>query len=119
MANKRGKSQSGTDLIFLSSNVTADSDCIHEIKRCLLLGRKAMTNQDSVVKSRGITLLAKSVQSKLWFFPVVMYRYDMWTIKKVEHSRTDAFLIVVLEKTLESTFDSKEGKPVNPKGNQP
>ena len=118
MANKRGKSQSGTDLIFLSSNVTADSDCIHEIKRCLLLGRKAMTNQDSVVKSRGITLLAKSVQSKLWFFPVVMYRYDMWTIKKVEHSRTDAFLIVVLEKTLQSTFDSKEGKPVNPKGNQ-
>ena len=55
----------------------------------------------------------------MFFFPVVMYRYDMWTIRKVEHSRTDAFLIVVLEKTLESTLDSKEGKPVNPKGNQP
>ena len=66
-----------TDFIFGSSKITADGDCIHEIKRCLLLGRKTMTNQDSVVKSRGITLPAKSVQSKLcFFFPVVMYRRE-------------------------------------------
>ena len=71
--------------------ITADGDCSHEIKRHLLLGRKAMTNLDSILKSRNITLPTKSIQSKLWFFLVVMYGCESWTIKKAEHQRIDAF----------------------------
>ena len=74
-----------TDFIFLGSKITADGDCSHEIKRPLLLGRKAMTNLDSVFKSRDITLLTKVHIVKAMVFPVVMYRYDSWTIKKAEH----------------------------------
>ena len=80
-----------TDFIILGSNITADDDCSHEIKRCLLLGRKAMTNPDSILKSRDITLPTRSILSKLWFFPVVMYGCESWTIKKAEHRRIDAF----------------------------
>ena len=80
-----------SDFIFLGSKITADSDCSHEIKRCLLLGRKAMTKLDSVLKSRGITLLTKVCIIKAIFFPVVIYGYESWTIKKAEHCRTDAF----------------------------
>ena len=74
-----------TDFIFLGSKITADGDCSHEIKRCLLLGRKAMTNLDSVLKNRGITLLTKVHLVKAMVFPVVMYGCESWTIRKAEH----------------------------------
>ena len=74
-----------TDFIFLGSKITADSDCTHEIKRHLLLGRKAMTNLDIILKSRDITLLTKSHLVKAMVFPVVMYGCESWTIKKAEH----------------------------------
>ena len=79
------------DFIFLGSKITADSDCSHEIKRHLLLGRKAVTNLDNVLKSRDITLLTKVRIVKTIVFPVVVYGYESWTIKKAEHWRTDAF----------------------------
>ena len=79
-----------TDFIFLGSKITADGDCSHEIK-CLLLGRKAMTNLDSILKSRDITLLTKVPIVKAMVFLVVMYRFESWTIKKAEHGRIDAF----------------------------
>ena len=74
-----------TDLIFLGSKITADDDCSHEIKRCLLLGRKAMTNLDSILKSRDITLPTKVHLVKDMVFPVVMYACESWTIKRAEH----------------------------------
>ena len=80
-----------TDLIFLGFRITAEGDCSHEIKRCLLLGRKSMTNSDSILKSREITLLTKVHLVKAVVFPVVMYGCESWTIKKVEHQRIDAF----------------------------
>ena len=73
------------DLIFLESTITADGDCSHEIKRCLLLGRKVMTNLDSILKSRDITLPTKVHLVKAMVFPVVMYGCECWTIKKAEH----------------------------------
>ena len=79
------------DFIFLGSKVTTDDDCSHEIKRLLLLGRKAMTNLDSMLKSRDITLPTKVHIVKTMFFPVVMYGCESWTIKKAEHQKTDAF----------------------------
>ena len=79
------------DFIFLGSKITADGDCSHEIKRCLLFGRKVMTNLDSILKSRDITLPTKVHLVKAVVFPVVMYGYESWTIKKVEHQRIDAF----------------------------
>ena len=78
------KVEAVTDFIFLGSKVTVDGDCSHEIKRCLLLGRKAMTNLDSVLKSRDITLPTKVCPVKAIFFPVVMYGCESWTIKKAE-----------------------------------
>ena len=83
--------ESVTDFIFLGSRITADGDCSHEIKTCLLLGRKAMTNLDNIFKRREITLLTKVHPVKAVVFPVVMYDCESWTIKKVEHRRTDAF----------------------------
>ena len=80
-----------SDFIFLGSKITADGDCSHAIKRCLLLGRKVMTNLDSILKSRGITLPKKVRLVKAMFFPVVMYGCESWTIKKAEHRRIDAF----------------------------
>ena len=80
-----------TDFVFLGSKITVDSDCSHEIKRCLLLGRKAVTNLDSVLKSRDITLPPKVHTIKAMVFPVVMYGCEIWTIKKAEHQRIDAF----------------------------
>ena len=80
-----------TDFIFLGSKITADGDCSHEIKRCLLLGRKSMTNLDSLLKIRDITLLTKVHTVKAMVFPVVMYGCESWTIKKAEHRRIDAF----------------------------
>ena len=73
-----------TDIIFLGSKITMDSDCSHKIKRCLLLGRKAMTNLDSILKSRDITWLTKVGVVKATVFPVIMYRCENWTIKKAE-----------------------------------
>ena len=80
-----------TDFIFLGSKITADGDCSHEIKRRLLLGRKVMTNLDSIFKSRDITLLTKVHLVKAMVFPVVMYGCESWTIKKAECQRIDAF----------------------------
>ena len=80
-----------TDFIFLGSKITADGDCSHEIKRRLLLGRKAKTNLDGILKSRDITLMTKVHLVKAMVFPVVMYECESWTIKKAEHRRTDAF----------------------------
>ena len=77
------------DFIFLGSKITADGDCSHEIKRSLLLGRKVMTNLDSILKSRDITLPTKVHLVKAMVFPVVMYGYESWTVKKAEHRRTD------------------------------
>ena len=79
------------DFIFLGSKITADGDCSHEIKRCLLFGRKAMTNLDSILKSRDITLLTKVHLVKAMVFPIVMYGWESWTIKKAECRSTDAF----------------------------
>ena len=111
--------------IFLSSKITADflNSCSHEIKRHLLLGRKAMTNLDSILKSRDIPLLTKVCLLKAMVFPVVMYGYVSWTIQKAEYRRIDAFELWcwrrLLEKTLgEDSLDCKEIKLVNPKGNQ-
>ena len=106
------------DFIFLGSKITADGDCSHDIKRYLLLGRKAMTNLGSRLKSRDITLPTKVHLVKAMFFLVVMYGCESWTIKKAEHQRIDAFELVVLEKTLESPLDCKEIQPVHHKGNQ-
>ena len=80
-----------TDFILGGSKITADGECSHEIKRCLLLGRKAMTNLDSILKSRDITLPTKVRLVKAIVFPVVMYGCESWTIKKAEHQRIDAF----------------------------
>ena len=78
------------DFIFLGSKITTDGDCSHEIKRCLLLGRKVMTNLDSILKSRDITLTTKVCLVKAMVFTVVMYGYESWTIKKAECQRIDA-----------------------------
>ena len=80
-----------TDFILGGSKITADGDCNHEIKRCLLLGRKAMTNLDSIFKSRDITWPTKVHLVKAMVFPVVMYGCESWTVKKAEHQRIDAF----------------------------
>ena len=79
------------DFVFLGFKITADSDCSHEIKRCLLLGRKVMTNLDSILKSRDITLPTKICLVKAMVFPVVMYGCESWTVKKAERRRIDAF----------------------------
>ena len=79
------------DLIFLDSKITVDGDCSHEIKRCLLLGRKVMTNLDSILKSRDITLPTKIHLVKAMVFPAVMYGCESWTIKKAEHQRIGDF----------------------------
>ena len=105
------------DFIFLGSKITAYGESSHEIRRCLLLGRKAMTNLDSVLKSRDITLLTMVHLVKALVFPIVMYRCKSWTIKKAEHQRIDALKIWYWRR-LESLLDSNEIKPVNPKGDQ-
>ena len=107
-----------TDFTFLSFKITVDGDCNHESKRHLLLGRKAMTNPDSVLKSRDITLPTKVCIVKAMAFPVVMYGCKSWAIKKAESQRIDGFELWCWRKTLESLLDCKEIKSVNPKGNQ-
>ena len=101
-----------SDFIFLGCKITADGNCSHEIKRHLLLGRKAMTNLDSILKNGDITLPTKVGLVKAMVFPVVMYGCDSWVQKNW------CFWTVVLDKTLEIPLDSKEIQPVHPKGNQ-
>ena len=103
-----GKQWKLSDFIFLGSKITADGDCSHEIKRCLPLGRKVMTNLDSIFKSRDITLSTKVHLVKAMVFPVVMYGCKSWTVKKAERRRVDAFELWYWEKTLESPLDCKE-----------
>ena len=104
-------------LLFLGSKITADGDCSREIKRCLLLGIKAMTNLDRILKSRDISLLIKVHLVKAMVFPVVMYGCESWTIKKAEHRRIDGFKLWCWKRLL-SPLDHKEIQSVNPKGNQ-
>ena len=106
-----------SDFIFLGSKITAGGDCSCEIKRCLLLGRKAITNLDSILKSRDISLPTEVCLVKAMVFPVVMYRCDSWTIKKAECQRIDAFELWFWRR-LESLLDCKEIQPVDPKRNQ-
>ena len=105
-----------TDFILGGSKITADGDCSQEIKRHLLLRRKAMTNLGSILKIRDITLPTMVHLVKAVVFPVVMYGCESWTVKKAEHQRIDTS--VMLEKTLESPLDCKEIQPFDPKGNQ-
>ena len=114
-----GKQWKQCQTLFLGgSKITADGDCSHEIKRHSLLGRKAMTNLDSILKSRDITLPTKVHLVKALVFPVVMYGYEGWTINKNWVLKNWCFWSVVLDKTLESLLDCKEIQPVHPKGNQ-
>ena len=96
-----------SDFILGGFKITANGDCSHEIKRCLLFGRKVMTNLDSTLKNRDITLPTKVCLVKAMVFPMVMYGCESWTVKKAECQRIDAFELV-LEKTLESPLDCKE-----------
>ena len=105
------------DFIFGGSKITADGDCRLEIKRRLLLGRKFMTNLDSILKSRDITLPAKVCLVKAMVFPVAVYGYESWTVKKAECQRIDAFEVWCW-RTLESPLDCKEIQPVHRKGDQ-
>ena len=106
-----------SDFIFLGSKITADVDCSHEIKRRLLLGRKVMTNLDSILKSRDITLPTEVRLVKGMVFPVIMYGCESWTVKKAERRRIDAFELWCWRR-LESPLDCKEIQPVHPKGDQ-
>ena len=103
--------------MFLGSKITVDGDCSHEIKRHLLLGRKVMTNLDSIFKSRDITLLTKIRLVKAMVFPAVMYGCESWTVKKAESRRIDAFELQCCRR-LESPLDCKEIQPVHSKGDQ-
>ena len=112
------------NFIFLGSKITADGDCSHEIKRSLLIGRKAMTNLDSILKSRDITLPTKVHIFKAMVFPVVIYGYESWTIKKAEHQRIDAFELWCSRRLLRVPWTTRRSnqsilKEVNPKGSQP
>ena len=107
-----------SDFMFLGSKITADGDCSHEIKRCLLLRRNTMINLDSVFKSRDITLPTKVRLVKAMVFPVVMYGFESWTVKKSEHRRTDAFEPWCWRRFL-SPLDCKEIQVVHSKGDHP
>ena len=108
-----------TDFIFLDSKVTSVSDCGHEIKRCLLLGRKVMTNLDSILKSRDITLPTKVHLVKAMVFPVIMYGCESWTIKKAEHQRIDDFVLWCWRRLLRVPWNARRSnqsilKEINP-----
>ena len=110
--------ETASDFILRGSKITADGDCSHEIKRHLLLGRKVMTNLDSIFKSRDITLLTKVHLVKAMVFPVVTYGCESWTVKKAEHRITDAFELWCWRRLL-SPLDCKEIQPVHSEGDQP
>ena len=112
-----------TDFIFFGFKITADGDCSHEIKRCLLLGRKVMTNLDSILKGRDITLPTKVHLVKAMVYPVVMYGCEIWTIKKAEHLRIDAFKLWCWKRLLRVPWTARRSnqpiiQPVHPYGNQ-
>ena len=104
--------------ILGGSKITADGDCSHEIKRRLLLRRKAMTNLDSILKSRDTTLPTKVHLVKGMVFAVVMYGCESWTVKKAEHQRIDAFELWCWIRLLRVSWTARRSKPVNPKGNK-
>ena len=112
-----GKQWKQSDFILGGSKITADSDCSHKMKRFLLLGRKVMTNLNSIIKARDITLPTKVHIVKAMVFPIVMYRCESWTIKKAEHQKIDAFALWCW-RLLISPLDSKEIQPVHHKGDQ-
>ena len=112
-----GKQWKQCQTFFVGSKITADGDCSHEIKRCLLLGRKIMNNLGSILKSRDITLPTMVCLLKALIFPVVMYGCESWTIKKAECRRIDDFELWYW-KTIESPLNCKEIQPVHPKENQ-
>ena len=114
-ANRWGEMETVTDFIFLDSKITADGDCSHEIKRCLCLGRKALTNLDSILKAE--TLPTKVRLVKAMVFPVVMYGCESWAIKKAEHRRIDTFQLWCWRRLLRVPWTAKI-QPVHPKGNQ-
>ena len=108
-----------TDFISLGSKITADGDCSHEIKRCFLLGRKTMTNLDSILKGRDITLPTKVCLVKAKVFPVIMYRCESWTIKKVEHWRIDAFELWCWRKLFKAPWTARRSNESILKGINP
>ena len=114
MANRKGKVETVTIFFFLEPKITADSDCSHEIKRHLLLGRKAMTNLDSILKSRAITLLTRVHIVKAVVFPVVMYKCESWTIKKADWGRIDAFELWCWRRLLRVPRRSNQSKRNQP-----
>ena len=110
------KVETGTNFIFLGSKITADGVLSHEIRRLLLLGRKVMTNLDSILKGRDITLPTKVHLVKVIVFPVVMYGYESWTIKKAEHRRIDAFELCCWRRLLRVPWTANQSilKDINP-----
>ena len=106
-----GKVETVSDFIFLGSKITADGDCSHEIKRCLLLGWKVMTNLDSILKSRDITLSTKFHLVKALVFPTVMYGCESWTIKKAECRRIDAFELWCWRRLLRVPWTARRSNP--------
>ena len=106
------------DFIFFGSKITADGDCSHEIKRRLLLGRKTMTNLDSILKSRDITLPTKVRLIKAMVFPVVLYGCESWTVKKAECQRIDAFELWCWRRLLRVPWTARRANPSHPKGDQ-
>ena len=109
--------QTVRDVILRGSKITADGECNHDVKRHLLFGRKAITNLDSILKSRGITLPTKIHLVKAMVFPMVMYECESWTIKKTEHQRIAAFELRCWRRLLRVPWTA-EIQPVHPKGNQ-
>ena len=119
MANRRGNVESVTDFTFWGSKITADSDCSHEIKECLFLGKKVMTNVESILKSRDIILLIKVHTVKAMAFPVVTYRCESWTIKKAERRRIDTFKLWCWRRLLRVPWTARRSnmsilKEINP-----
>ena len=121
MENRWGNMETVAEFIFLSSKITADGDCTIEIKRCLLLGRKAMTNLDSILKIWDITLSTKVCLVKTMVFPVVMYGCESWTIKKAEHQRIAAFELWCWRRLLRVSWTARtarlsrlQGDPTSP-----
>ena len=111
MENRWERMETVSNFIFLGSKITADGDCSHEIKRHLLLGRKVMTNLDSILKSRDITLSTKVHLVKAMVFPVVMYGFDSWSIKKAEHQRIDAFELWCWRRLLRVPWTVRKSNP--------
>ena len=119
MGNRWGNRGNSVRLYFLGSKITADGDCSHEIKGCLLLGRKVLTNLDSILKSRDITLPTKVCLVKAMVFPVVMYGCESWTIKKPECQRIDAFELWCWRRPLRVPWTARRSNQSMLKGNQP